>query len=46
MKKTKTIKVGIRRHYALFDRDLPFTAKVEVDRTKYNRKKKRRNDNE
>lgn len=43
MKKTKKIKVGIRRHYALFDRDLPFKAKVEVDRTKYNRKKKHRN---
>ena len=29
-----------RRHYALFNKDLPFKAKVEKDKTKYTRKAK------
>ena len=40
MKQTKKIKIGIRRHNALFDKDLPFKARVERDRTKYTRKDK------
>lgn len=31
-----------RSHYALFNKDLPFRAKVEKDRTKYSRKAKHR----
>ena len=42
MKHRKKIKMNIRRHYALFDKDLPFKAKVERDRTKYTRKQKHR----
>lgn len=30
-------------HYALFKSDLPFGHKVEVDKTKYNRKTKHKN---
>ena len=30
----------IRSHYVLFNKDLPFKAKVERDRTKYRRKLK------
>lgn len=30
----------IRRHYALFNKDLPFKARVERDKTKYTRKTK------
>jgi stalled ribosome alternative rescue factor ArfA len=29
-----------RTHYALFNKDLPFKAKVEKDKTKYTRKAK------
>ena len=43
MKNTKKIKMNIRRHQALFNKDLPFKAKVERDRTKYTRKRKHRN---
>lgn len=42
MKHTKKIKMNIRRHQALFNKDLPFKAKVERDRTKYTRKAKHR----
>ena len=42
MKHRKKIKMKVRRHYALFDRDLPFKARVERDRTKYTRKAKHR----
>jgi hypothetical protein len=43
MKHRKKIKMKVRRHYALFDRDLPFWAqRVERDRTKYTRKSKHR----
>ena len=31
-----------RKHYALFNPNLPFKAKVEKDRTKYSRKDKHR----
>jgi hypothetical protein len=34
----------IRRHYALFDPNLPFKAKVEVSKVAYNRKKKHKKD--
>lgn len=40
MKQRKQLKMKVRRHYTLFDRDLPFKAKVERDRTKYYRKRK------
>jgi len=43
MKNTKKIKMNIRRHQALFNKDLPFRAKVERDRTKYTRKRKHKN---
>lgn len=44
MKRTKKMKLDtVRRHYALFNPELPFKAKVEQDRTKYNRKTKHRN---
>ena len=43
MKHRQRLKMKTRRHYALFDRDLPFKAKVERDRTKYTRKRKHRN---
>ena len=43
MKQRKQQKMKQRRHYALFNRDLPFKAKVERDRTKYTRKRKHRN---
>lgn len=43
MKNTKKIKMNIRRHQALYNKDLPFKAKVERDRTKYTRKLKHRN---
>jgi hypothetical protein len=46
MKKTKKMKLNIRRHQALFDSALPFRAKVERDRTKYTRKAKHRKDQE
>jgi len=46
MKNTKKIKMNIRRHQALFNKDLPFKAKVERDRTKYTRKRKHRKDQE
>lgn len=46
MKKTKKMKMNIRRHQALFNSDLPFRAKVERDRTKYTRKAKHRKDAE
>ena len=39
MKLRKQMKMKTRAHYALFNPDLPFKAKVEKDRTKYNRKK-------
>ena len=42
MKQHKKQKLKQRRHYALFDRDLPFRARVERDRTKYTRKSKHR----
>ena len=42
MKQRKQNKMKQRRHYALFDRDLPFKARVERDRTKYTRKSKHR----
>lgn len=32
----------VRRHYALFNSELPFGARVEKDRTKYTRKVKHR----
>ena len=32
MKNTKKIKMNIRRHQALFNKDLPFKAQVERDR--------------
>lgn len=34
--------MAVRRHYALFNKDLPFRAKVQRDRTKYTRKTKHR----
>lgn len=43
MKNTKKIKMNIRRHQALFNKDLPFKAKVERDRSKYTRKRKHKN---
>lgn len=43
MKNTKKIKMNIRRHQALFNKDLPFKQRVERDRTKYTRKRKHRN---
>ena len=46
MKNTNKIKMSIRRHQALFNKDLPFKAKVERDRTKYTRKAKHRKDQE
>ena len=42
MKIVKKIKMKLRSHYALFNKDLPFKAKVERDRTKYTRKTKHR----
>ena len=42
MKLRKQMKMKTRAHYALFNPDLPFKAKVEKDRTKYNRKTKHR----
>ena len=38
--------MNIRRHQALFNKDLPFKSKVERDRTKYTRKRKHRKDQE
>lgn len=46
MKHHKKVKMNIRRHYALFNQELPFKAKVERDRTKYTRKTKHRKDAE
>jgi len=46
MKKTKKMKLNIRRHRALFDSAVPFRAKVERDRTKYTRKAKHRENQE
>jgi len=46
MKKTKKMKMNIRRHQALFDKDLPFQARIERDRTKYTRKRKHQKDQE
>jgi len=43
MKHRKKIKMNTRRHYALFNQELPFKAKVERDRTKYTRKQKHKN---
>ena len=43
MKHTKKMKQNIRRHYALFNAELPFKARVERDRTKYRRKRKHKN---
>ena len=42
MKHAKKIKMKLRSHYALFNKDLPFRARVERDRTKYTRKQKHR----
>lgn len=42
MNNTKRIKMKTRAHFKLFNRELPFGAKVERDRTKYNRKQKHR----
>lgn len=42
MKLRKQMKMKTRSHYALFNKDLPFRAKVEKDRTKYSRKAKHR----
>ena len=42
MKIRKQLKMKTRAHYALFDPELPFKAKVEKDRTKYSRKSKHR----
>ena len=42
MKHIKKIKMKTRSHYALFNAELPFKAKVERDRTKYSRKQKHR----
>lgn len=42
MKQRKQIEMKIRAHYALFNKDLPFKARVERDRTKYQRKAKHR----
>lgn len=40
-------KIGkIRRHYVLFNPDLPFRSKVEKDSTKYNRKTKHKKSNQ
>lgn len=44
MKHAKKIKMKLRSHYVLFNKDLPFKAKVERDRTKYTRKSKHRKD--
>lgn len=44
MKHRKRIKMKTRNHYALFNKDLPFKAKVERDRTKYTRKRKHKNE--
>jgi hypothetical protein len=44
MKHAKKIKMKLRSHYALFNKDLPFKARVERDRTKYTRKQKHRKD--
>lgn len=46
MKHTKKMKIKARSHYALFNKDLPFKARVERDRTKYTRKTKYRKDAE
>ena len=43
MKHVKKVKMKVRRHYALFNQELPFKAKVERDRTKYTRKRKHKN---
>jgi hypothetical protein len=40
MKHRKKSKMKVRAHYVLFNKDLPFKAKVERDRTKYTRKTK------
>lgn len=40
------LKMKTRKHYALFNRDLPFKNKVERDRTKYTRKRKHKGDTE
>lgn len=42
MKHAKKVKMKLRSHYALFNKDLPFKARVERDRTKYTRKQKHR----
>ena len=42
MNHIRKIKMKTRRHYVLFDRDLPFKPKVVRDRTKYRRKVKHR----
>jgi hypothetical protein len=46
MKHAKKIKMKLRSHYALFNKDLPFRARVERDLTKYTRKTKHRKDAE
>lgn len=42
MKQHKKQKLKQRRHYALFNSELPFGHRVERDRTKYTRKQKHR----
>ena len=40
MKQYKKIKMNTRKHFVLFNKDLPFKSNVERDKTKYTRKVK------